>query len=162
MGDATNGGGDIDGADERSTRRRLGGGLPGVAIGMALYGVVLVVVALWPTPIDERARGLLRALTHAVPALTYDRIEFVANIALFVPFGAGLALLLGRRRLLVVPCALVVSVMIELVHAWVLPARTPAVSDVIANVFGAGIGLLLVAVGHRVLVARRRRSTPPR
>src|SRR5690606_8924036 len=101
------------------------------------------------------AGWFLRIITRVFPMLTYDRIEFGSNILLFVPLGIGLALLLRRSRHLVMPVALLVSLTIESVQAVYIAARTPSVYDIIANVSGAAVGLVAVAVFETL---RRRRA----
>lgn len=117
---------------------------------LGIYVFVLTLIALWPSPVDGGARPFLRLVSRAVPVLTYARIEFGANILLFVPLGVLLALIL-RQRYLIVPIAFVATVTIESVQALLIDKRTPSVMDIIANLAGACIGLLIV-----VFVERRR------
>lgn len=112
---------------------------------LGVYVFVLTLIALWPTPVDGGAGPFLRLVARAVPVLTYARIEFGANIVLFIPLGVLLALIL-RRRHLIVPIALVATVVIESIQALMIDKRTPSVMDVIANLTGACIGLLVVAI----------------
>ena len=87
--------------------------------------------------------------------LTYPRIEFSANILLFVPLGVLLMLIL-RRRYLILPIAIVVTVAIECAQGLLLDKRTPSVLDIIANTAGACIGMLIVAVVESMRRARAR------
>lgn len=112
---------------------------------LALYIVALTLIAIWPVPVDRGAGPALRLIGRIIPILTYARIEFASNILLFVPLGVLLALILSRRYL-VVPIAFVTTVVIESVQGIALALRTPSVMDVVANVTGACIGLLLVAM----------------
>ena len=89
--------------------------------------------------------------------LTYPRIEFSANILLFVPLGVLLMLIL-RRRYLILPIAIVVTVAIECSQALLLDKRTPSVLDIIANTAGACLGMLIVAA---VECAARTREDEP-
>ena len=114
---------------------------------LTLYGISLAMIALWPVPVDAGAAGFLRRVTNLVPVLTYARIEFAANIVLFVPLGVLLMLIL-RKRYLILPIALVVTVAIECSQALLLDKRTPSVLDIIANTAGACIGLLIVAAAE--------------
>lgn len=123
---------------------------------LTAYVVVLTLIAVWPVPVDSGAGGLLRRITRIFPILTYARIEFGANILLFVPFGILLALIL-QQRYLIVPIALVSTVAIESFQALMLERRTPSVMDIIANLTGAALGLLVVAV----VEWRRRRGRSP-
>lgn len=111
---------------------------------LTAYVVVLTLIAVWPVPVDSGAGGLLRRITRVFPIATYARIEFGANILLFVPLGILLALIL-QQRYLILPIALVSTVAIESVQALMLERRTPSVMDIIANLTGAALGVLIVA-----------------
>ena len=111
----------------------------------AAYLIALTLIALWPVPVDSGAGPLLRLVTRVAPVLTYPRIEFSANILLFVPLGILLALIL-RQRHLVVPIAFLATVTIESMQALMIDRRVPSVMDIIANVAGACLGLVIVAV----------------
>ncbi len=111
---------------------------------LTLYGISLAVIALWPVPVDSGAAGFLRRVGRVLPMLTYPRIEFSANILLFVPLGVLLMLIL-RRRYLILPIAIVVTVAIECSQGLLLDKRTPSLLDIIANTAGACIGMLIVA-----------------
>ena len=114
-----------------------------------LSTITLALIALWPVPVDSGAGDFLRGVHQVFPALTYERIEFSANILLFVPLGVLLMLIL-RRRFLILPIAIVVTVGIESAQALLLDRRTPSTTDIIANVTGACVGMLIVAVVERV------------
>lgn len=118
------------------------------------YILILAPIAFWPSPVDSNAGPLLDAITRAAPWLTYERIEFIANVALFVPLGWLLTLILPRSKYLVVPIALGATVLMEGLQAVLLPGRTPSVLDIVANTAGAFIGLLL-AVAFRPPGRRR-------
>lgn len=146
------------GVDPRRPRPHLWGR---VSTWVAVYGVALALIGFWPQPVDSDAGWFLRIITRVFPMLTYDRIEFGSNILLFVPLGVGLAVLMARARYLVMPVALLVSLTIESVQAVYIAARTPSVYDIIANVSGAAVGLVAVAVfqAWRQQSARRSGST---
>ena len=93
---------------------------------------------------DAGAGPLIRFVTRLIPVLTYARIEFGANILLFVPLGVLLTLIL-RDRALVLPIAIVLTLVIESVQGVLLDRRTPSELDMVANTAGACIGLLGVA-----------------
>lgn len=109
------------------------------------YGVALAIVAFWPVPVDSGAGPFLRAVTRAIPVLTYARIEFGANILMFIPLGLLLSLILRRERWRVLPIAFLTTVTIETGQAIALAARTPSVLDIIANTAGACAGMVLAA-----------------
>ena len=76
--------------------------------------------------------------------LTYDRAEYLANVALFVPVGLFLLLLFGARFWwLAVAAALFLTTFIETVQK-TIPGRVSDDRDVAANTMGAVVG---VAVG---------------
>lgn len=125
---------------------------------LTIYGVILTLIALWPSPVDQNAGPFLRAVGRVIPPLTVARIEFSANILLFVPLGLLLMLIL-RRRYLVLPIAIVVTVAIESAQGLLLDRRTPSMLDIIANTAGACLGMLIVA-GVEWWQARASRSVP--
>lgn len=114
-------------------------------IWLSAYGVALALVAFWPVPVDSGAGPFLRSITHIFPVLTYSRIQFGANIVMFVPLGLLLSFILRRERWLVLPIAFLTSVTIETGQAIALAARTPSVLDIIANTAGACAGMVLAA-----------------
>ena len=68
-----------------------------------MYVAVVAVVLLVPRPIDQGVtpwiRGMLASMQRGgLPSvIDYDFVEYVAHVALFVPFGILLAVVLGRR-----------------------------------------------------------------
>lgn len=121
------------------------------------YAIALALIAFWPQHVDKGMGWFLKAVTHYLPILTYDRIEFGSNILLFVPLGILLALLLPRRRYLIMPIGFVISLMIESAQGIFLPGRTSSLSDLVANTAGACIGLLAVEVAEAIGRHRRAR-----
>ncbi len=113
---------------------------------LALYLVTLAFVAFWPVPIDRDARGTLDAITAAAPWLTYARIEFIANVGLFAPFGFLLVATLRRRAVLSLTIAFAVSVVCEAGQAMFLIERTPSPLDILANTAGAAVGIALALI----------------
>ena len=111
---------------------------------LAGYLFALTLIAFWPSPVDSGAGPVIDLITRIIPVLTYARIEFGANILLFVPLGVLLTLIL-RDRALVLPIAIVLTLTIESVQGVLLDRRTPSELDIIANTAGACIGLLGVA-----------------
>lgn len=132
-----------------------------VLLAASVYGVALLLIAAWPTHVDENLDVLNTApatwlIDHGLPPnRTYELIETSANVLLFVPF--GVLLMLGSLRmtwLRVAAVGLVVSAGIEILQAVALPGRTANVDDVVANTLGAAIGALGVVLWRRL--ARRR------
>lgn len=120
------------------------------AWSLAVYGVMLALIAFWPVPVDRGAESVLRDMARAIPFLSHGVVEFCANVVLFVPLGVLLALTL-RRPAWAMPIALIVTAAIEAGQALFLAERTPSLGDVVANLAGAGLGIAAV------LLARRRR-----
>jgi VanZ family protein len=91
--------------------------------------------------------------------LSIERIEFLANIGLFVPLGVFLLLLVGVRLWLVALAAgIVLTSMIENIQRSI-PGRVSDPRDVAANSIGMfiGIGLALVLTLPGTLRRRRER-----
>ncbi|MDO7881673.1 VanZ family protein [Salinibacterium soli] len=106
---------------------------------------------LWPL-----ARFFARF--DATDWLTFSRLEFAANIALFVPLGLFFVLLLGRRQWwLAIFLGVVATVAIELAQRGIA-GRVSDPRDLVANSIGAILGtllaLLLTAAGARRARAR--------
>lgn len=128
--------------------RRANAAMGGIIIArilLAFYAGALLVIAVLPVPVDRGVAPLLQAVLRRISWLEYRHVEFGANILLFVPLGLLLAVMVSRRYV-VVPTAMVVTVSIESVQSVALEQRTSSVLDIIANVTGACIGLLLVEV----------------
>ncbi len=92
--------------------------------------------------------------------LSVGRIEFLANIGLFVPLGAFLLLLVGARMWLVALAAgVVLTSMIESAQR-AIPGRVPDPRDVAANSIGMFVGIAVTLVLTLPGTLRRRRSRP--
>ena len=125
---------------------------------LVAYGVVVALIGFWPVPVDSGAGPLLRAVTAVFPVATYERIEFGANVVMFVPLGLLLTMLLPQARWLVLPIAFVATVTLESGQAIALSARTPSVLDIIANTAWACLGMLVAAF---IELLARSRTAPP-
>ncbi|HEV7949290.1 MAG TPA: VanZ family protein [Glaciihabitans sp.] len=111
---------------------------------------IVLFATMWPTPLDrgysESINRVLEVLhRNGVPEwFGYDKLEFSANIVMFLPIGFLVALLLPSQvwwlALLICP---ILSGGIELIQANFLSARFATITDVIANSIGATIGALL-------------------
>ena len=126
---------------------------------LVAYGVVVALIGFWPVPVDSGAGPLLRAVTAVFPVATYERIEFGANVVMFVPLGLLLTMLLPQARWLVLPIAFVATVTLESGQAIALSARTPSVLDIIANTAGACLGIVLAVFAETLARARAERPT---
>jgi glycopeptide antibiotics resistance protein len=119
---------------------------------LSLFTVVYLGIVAWvtlgPQPLDEQAQGVLyRALRFfgnhsSTDWITYDRVEFGANIAMFFPIGLFLLLLLGRRQWwLAIAIGFLLTVGIETAQLS-LPGRVSDIRDVVSNTTGATLGVL--------------------
>lgn len=94
--------------------------------------------------------------------LSVERIEFLANIGLFVPLGVFLLLLVGTRFWLVAMAAgIVLTSMIESVQREI-PGRVSDPRDVAANSIGMFVGIVLAVVLTLPAALRRRRERAER
>jgi VanZ family protein len=142
--------------------------LRGIAALLAFaYAMLLALIAFWPTPVDRPVEGTIRQVVewfqaHDLQFLTYSFIEPLANVALFVPVGLLLVLLLGASRWWVsIFVGAGMSIVIELGQYYFLSARFATVNDVLANtagtIAGTALGLIVLAV-VRLSDEKRRRE----
>lgn len=133
------------------------------------YLAALAWLVLMPAKVAGQATGVVQVLARALAALGvpehlgYPVLEFLANVALFVPFGAVAVLALPLRAPSTASTAMVIgagalsSVAIECAQLWI-PGRVSTISDVIANTLGTALG---VAVTWWLRAPRRRGSAAP-
>lgn len=132
--------------------------------GLGLCLAVVLAATLSPTPIDqgyENAIERVLSILHrnGVPEwFGYRWLEFSANIAMFIPLAYFLSLVFPTRflwvALAVVPA---LSVALETLQFFVLPARFATVNDVVANTLGGWVGVAAAAVTVAAVHARDRR-----
>jgi VanZ family protein len=122
------------------------------------YLAVVAWVTLGPQPLDHRrqlwlvelirtARAVLRRHWPALAdRVTYDHVEFTANIVMFVPIGLFLVLLLGRRLwwLAVLACVAMTGV-IETAQRFI-PGRVSDVRDLLSNSIGGCLGVVVALI----------------
>ena len=90
---------------------------------------------------------LLRAYQQGLPTwITFEKIEFAANVLMFIPIGFFGALCLPRFRWLIIPVAIAASTAIEFVQSTRLPERVGTPRDVAANTIGAVLGLIMACL----------------
>jgi glycopeptide antibiotics resistance protein len=125
-------------------------------LGLALvlaYGLIVILATMWPTPLDQgfaSSINRLLAVLHrnGIPEwFGYSKLEFSANVLMFVPLGFLVSMLLPVRvwwlALIICPG---LSIAIELTQAFALSARFATVSDVVSNSIGALIGALIAVM----------------
>ena len=138
-------------------------------VGIATVGLVVCVGAvlmmtLSPTPLDRGYESAVDALLgalhrHGVPVwFGYRKLEFTANVLMFLPLGFLIALALPRRAMwlavLIVPA---LSVVIECTQWVLLAQRTPCGLDVLANTLGGLVGAVAAWLLRALVRARDRR-----
>jgi len=121
------------------------------AVLLGLYSYVVVMLTLGDTSAVSRAFGI----TDRFYAMT----EPEANVALFVPAGALLAVVLLRPVLALAMC-LVGSAAIEWTQLAHLTTRVPDANDLVHNSLGGLIGV--VAAAPAVWLLRRSSHRPVR
>jgi glycopeptide antibiotics resistance protein len=124
-----------------------------LAVSLAAYLLFVGWVTLNPAPPDPARNELLLQLLKVLP-IGYDTLEFTANVGMFVPIGALVAIL-SRHWWIGVVVGIALTCGIEFTQQF-LPARFPDVRDILANSVGALIGAAGVA-----LVPRRAKSSFP-
>jgi hypothetical protein len=131
-----------------------------VALALVVaYSVLVVQLTLrdpehgrWAFALVDRLAG-----TASSGRLTWDRTEVLANVALFVPYGFLMTLLLGRAWVAVVACVLI-SAGIEYAQLAYLPSRVPTLADIEHNALGGILG----AVGAGLVTTYGRVAFPQR
>ena len=123
-------------------------------------GIVLL-ATMWPTPLDQdyaAAVDKFLAVLHrnGIPMwFGYNKLEFSANILMFLPLGFLIALLLPAKAwwlaLLICPA---MSIGIELTQSVALSARFATISDVIANSTGALCGIFMAVLLRAIIYSR--------
>jgi VanZ family protein len=135
---------------------------------LAAVGLIVGVVTLSSgAPAPSLQGSLIQYLDrgHAkgtVPGfVTYDLLQWLSNVVMFVPVGALLAaVLLPRQRMLAAVISMATSGAIELIQHIGVPGRVASFSDVLANTTGALLGVLVLVAGTRPRLGSRLRMLP--
>lgn len=132
--------------------------------GLFAYLCVVLMMTLSPTPLDVGygaaiERVLAVAHRNGVPTwFGYGKLEFAANIVMFIPLGFLFGLLFPRRAIwaviLVVPA---LSCAIELTQGVFLAARFASPFDVVANTVGGYVGAICAIILRAVVHHRDQR-----
>jgi VanZ family protein len=120
--------------------------------------VTLTPAANAPIPLALAVR-ILDALHRRgyLETLTMDRLEFLANVGMFVPVGVFLLLLFGTGLFWVAGISsFVLTSAIETIQREI-PGRVSDPRDVLANTIGALIGIAIAVVLTLPATLRRRR-----
>ncbi|MGK9149426.1 VanZ family protein [Plantibacter flavus] len=140
---------------------------PRIVIGalLVICLAIMMAIAFWPTPVDAAGRSTLLAIIDRLQEagapswFGYAFVESAANVLLFIPLGALLALELPLRRWWLAPVVTtLLSAAIELGQT-LLPERVATIADVYANAAGGLFGALVVLM-VRLLVRRHGRPSP--
>ncbi|GAB3617915.1 hypothetical protein GCM10027416_24720 [Okibacterium endophyticum] len=130
----------------------------------ALYTLFIAALTCGPQPVDDTRGSMLRTVLDWLAGspitswLTYSLIEFVANIAMFVPFGVLAAALAGQRRWWVAFAAgCACTLIIETVQL-ALPDRVSDPRDLVANSLGTLVGVALQLASMRARDGRANRA----
>lgn len=132
-----------------------------------LTGAYLVFVGwltLTPQPIGPDQQTVILRVLDALhrrgyaESLDYSRLEFLANIGLFVPIGMFLLLLFGSRLWwLAALGSVAMTAFIEKAQQYI-PGRVSDERDLVANTVGALIGIAVALVLTMPATLRRRRE----
>jgi VanZ family protein len=121
-------------------------------------------LTLTPQPIGPDDQDLIIRVLDALhrrgyaESLDYDRLEFLANIALFVPVGMFLLLLVGAGQWwLAAVGAFLLTAFIETVQQQI-PGRVSDDRDLLANTVGGVVGIAVALVLTLPATLRRRRA----
>jgi glycopeptide antibiotics resistance protein len=111
---------------------------------LGLYALIVMRLTLEPAGSESAIFGQLNRFATAVSRnrLAWSQTEALANVALFIPLGFLLAVVLSRVGPSAALCVLA-SVFIELIQARFLPSRVPTIDDVWHNSAGGAVGAAL-------------------
>ena len=119
-------------------------------------------LTLGPQPTNQNTKSFAMFFVEMINRFTpfhdftLSRLEFLSNIAIFVPLGFLFVLLFGRRRWwLAIVVGILLTLLIEGTQEF-LPTRVPDVRDLVANTTGAVIGALVALLVTRGVPGQRR------
>jgi len=130
-------------------------------ITLIVYGLIVLLATMWPTPLDQGYSSSIDSLLavlhrNGIPGwFGYGKLEFLANVAMFLPIGFLVSMLLPARAWWVSPIiCIAASIGIEVTQSLFLSARFATLMDVVANTCGALAGAL-IAIAIRSAVYQR-------
>ncbi|AZI57360.1 VanZ family protein [Nakamurella antarctica] len=118
---------------------------------MVVAVIAVLCIVLSPNRPAAGAQSHLRAWLDTAnkgwlpPFITFELVEFLANVVMFVPIGV-LGILVGGRGWPALISGTMFSVLLELFQALLLPGRVGSVVDVAANTMGVLCGVCVVAL----------------
>ena len=137
---------------------------PVLAVITFIYLGVVGWVTLGPQPLDSSGNALLFRLLAEFAQhpstnwITYQRVEFLANVAMFIPIGIFFLLLFGRWWWFAsVFAGVMLTCVIEFAQMFI-PSRVSDVSDLIANSTGTFVGVLFALIVTTPAALRDRRE----
>ena len=111
---------------------------------------ILLALTLMPRQIVAPIRNAVMHLAYAfaeptVSGMSFVQVESTLNALVFIPLGAALAIIFGRKLWFLAPVfAFAISFTVEYLQVR-LPGRVPDVNDIVWNTIGGIIGACLVA-----------------
>ena len=125
---------------------------PFLSLATFVYLGFVAWITLGPQPIGDHGDSIIFRFLHffshydATRWVSYDRLEFLANVGMFVPIGMFLLLLFGRRMWFVgILAGVALTCAIEYTQLF-LPDRVSDVSDIVANSVGTVVGVVITLV----------------
>lgn len=137
----------------RRRLRMLGAGILAATLVLIAATTLLPVVAGGRASVNMDPGATIRTYLAFGDDLLSAR-NLGLNVALFVPFGLGLALWRRWGLFRVLPFGLVLSVMIEAAQYALPIGRAVDVDDVVLNTIGTALGALTVSVVRHLVPAR--------
>lgn len=144
-------------------RRRGLATVPRIAVALALgvYAAGIVANTVFPIFLDKPTSSApWDAFVVVTPLVDYELADAVMNVAVFVPLGLLLALAAPRApwsRLLAVAagCSLAIEVSQYVTARLLGGGHVADVNDLLFNVVGGGLGLMLLRASSRLPLAVR-------
>lgn len=128
------------------------------------YAVALCAIAFWPSPVDRDFSGIMSQLIDEInqqlgyPLLSYDFVEFVANIFLFIPLGILISATSKQINALLLFATSVAGILsIEFVQKVFLEQRFASALDILANCLGLFIGFWLTRFSEKFTEKTQRK-----
>lgn len=135
---------------------------------LAIYLAIVSTAVFWPSPIDAPLSGPLASLLSKLHRLgvpewfNYVAVELLANVALFVPWGALLASLMTKNIWAAAALSgLGASILIELGQFLLLTERFATWQDISANTLGALLGAAVVVTTRSRRAHGSQNNEPP-